>query len=75
MVTDVVAQRCSIKKVFLEISKNSQENTFATEYFFKIKLQAQACNFIEKETLAQVIFAKFLRTPIFTVNLWWLLMW
>ena len=25
---ETVAQRCSVKKVFLEISQNSQENTF-----------------------------------------------
>ena len=43
-------QRCSIKKVFLEISQDSQENTCARVSFL-IKLQA--CNFIKKETLAQ----------------------
>ena len=26
-ILEAVAQRCSVKKVFLEISKNSQENT------------------------------------------------
>ena len=30
---------CSVKKVFLEISQNSQENTYATVSFL-IKLQA-----------------------------------
>ena len=34
-----VAQRCSVKKVFLEISQNSQENTCARVSFL-IKLQA-----------------------------------
>ena len=38
--TEALAQRCSVKKVFLEVSQNLQENTCA--------------NFIEKETLAQV---------------------
>ena len=38
--TDV--RRCSVKKVFLEISQNPQENACAT------------CNFIKKEALAQV---------------------
>ena len=28
-----VAQRCYIKKVFLEISQNSQENTCASHFF------------------------------------------
>ena len=42
---EVVAQRCSIKKVFLEISQNSTV--------------ASACNFIKKEALAQVFFSEF----------------
>ena len=37
---EVFAQRCSVKKVFLEVSQNLQESTCA--------------NFIERETLAQV---------------------
>ena len=37
--TEAVAQRCSVKKVFLEISQNSQENT-CTRVSFLIKLQA-----------------------------------
>ena len=36
---EAVAQRCSVKKVFLEISQNSQENTCASASFL-IKLQA-----------------------------------
>ena len=36
---EVVAQRCSVKKVLLEISQNSQENTCA-KVSFLIKLQA-----------------------------------
>ena len=59
-----VAQTCSVKKVFLEISQNSQENTCA--------------NFIKKEALAQVLSCefskKFLRTPFFTEHLRWLLL-
>ena len=37
--TEVVVQRCSVKKVFLEISQNAQENTCA-KVSFLIKLQA-----------------------------------
>ena len=37
--SEAVAQRCSVKKVFLEILQNSQENTSARESFL-IKLQA-----------------------------------
>ena len=36
---EAVARRCSVKKVLLEISENSQENTCAT-VLFSIKLQA-----------------------------------
>ena len=43
--------------------KNLQENTCA-----------KACNFIKKETLVQVNFAKFLRTPFFIERLRWLLL-
>ena len=35
---EAVAQRCSLKKVFLKISQNSQENT-CTRVYFLIKLQ------------------------------------
>ena len=44
LLLEAVAQSCSVKKVFLEISQNSQEKVsfFAT------------CNFIKKETLVQV---------------------
>ena len=39
LVTEALAQRCSVKKVFLEILRNSQENTGARVSFL-IKLQA-----------------------------------
>ena len=51
--TEAVSRRCSIKKVFLEISQNSQENTCARVSFL-IKLQASVCNIIKKETLTGV---------------------
>ena len=44
---------CSIKDVSLAISQNLLENT-CIKVSFLIKLQASACNFIEKETLTQV---------------------
>ena len=56
--TEAVAQRCSVKKMFLEISQNSQENTCARVSFL-INLQASDCNFIKKETLAQVFSCEF----------------
>ena len=48
----------SVKKVFLNISLNSQENTCA-RVLFLIRLQAWACNFIKKETLARVFSCEF----------------
>ena len=55
-VIEAVNQSCSVKKVFLEISQNSQENTCARVYFL-IKLQATG------NRCFPVNFAKFLRTP------------
>ena len=72
MFIEAVAQRCSVKKVFLEVSQNSQENTCASvssliklqgaRVSFLIKLQAKACNFIKKETLTQVFSCEFCET-------------
>ena len=65
-----------VKKVFFEVSQNSQENICVGASFL-IKYQALACSFIEKETLAQVFpcnFEKFLRTPFPTEHLQWLLL-
>ena len=47
-----------MKKFFLKISQNSQENNCA-KVSFLIKLQAQSCNFIKKETLTQVFSCEF----------------
>ena len=40
------------------MSQNSQEKTCARVSFL-IKLLAEACNFIKKDTLAQVLFCEF----------------
>ena len=50
---EAVAKRCSVKKVFLKISQNSQENTCARVSFL-IKLQE-----VKKETLTQVFSGEF----------------
>ena len=47
-----------MKKVFLEILENSQEDTCARVSFL-LKLQAGACKFIKKETLAQLSSCEF----------------
>ena len=52
------------KKGVLRNFANSQENTCARE----------ACNFIEKETRAQVFSCEFCGTSFFTDHLWWLLL-
>ena len=48
MVSETVVQRCSVKKVVLEISQNSQENTCASVSFL-----------IKTRTLAQVFSCEF----------------
>ena len=44
--------------MFLKIPQNSQQNTCVRDSFLKT-LQASACNFIKKETLAQVFSCEF----------------
>ena len=62
--SEAVARRCSVKKVFLEISQNSQENN-CVRVSFLIKLQS-----LLKKRLWHccfpVNFAKFLRIPFLT---------
>ena len=75
-VSEAVAQMCSVKKMFLEISPNSQENTCARASFL-IKFQASASIFIKKEALAQVFsreFCKTFKSNFFIEHLWWLLL-
>ena len=68
-----VSRRCSVKKVFLKISQNSQKNTCARVSFL-IKLQAIGGVLRTSATLLKkrfwhrcfpVNFAKFSRTPFF----------
>ena len=51
-------QRCSVNKVFLEISQNSQENTFARDSSFN-KVAGLYRSFIQKETLARAFSCEF----------------
>ena len=65
-----------MKKVFSEISPNSQENTCA-RISCLIKLQAAPATLLKKRLWHRcfpVNFAKFLRTPFSTEHLWWLLL-
>ena len=59
-VSEAVAQRCSVKTVFLEISQNSHESTCARVSFLN-KAVTPACSFIKKEALAQLFCCKFVR--------------
>ena len=63
---EAVVQRCSVKKMFLEIPQNSQENTCARVSFL-IKLQAEAqvfsCEFCE---ISKITF--FDRTPLMSAS-------
>ena len=56
-IKEAVAKSCSVKKVFLEISQNSQESTCA-----------RVCNFIKKENLAQVFSCAFCEIPQHTFS-------
>ena len=55
--TEAVAQKCSVKKVFLEISQNSQENLCQSPFFNKVTGLRPAT--LLKETLAQVFSCEF----------------
>ena len=69
--SEAVAQRCSVEKIFLKISKNLQENTRARVSFL-IKLHAykvaglRLCEFCEisKNTI-------FYRTPLVAASTYW----
>ena len=71
-----VVQRCSVKKVFLKVSQNSQENN-CVRVSFLIELQAGPATLLKKRHWHRcfpVNFAKFLRTPLFIKQLWSLLL-
>ena len=53
---EAVARRCSVKKVFLEISQSSQKNTCVRASF---SINLQACDFIKKETPTQFHYCEF----------------
>ena len=52
--TEAVVQTLSVKKVFLEISQNSQENACAG-----VSQRPEACNLIKVDTLAHVFSCEF----------------
>ena len=75
LLSEAVARRCSMKKVFLEISQKLTGKNLYQSLFNKVP--GTTCNFVKKETLTQVSsceYAKFLRTPLFIEHLGWLLL-
>ena len=73
--SEAVLQRSSVEKVFLKISKNSQENTCASVFLNKVAGVRPVT--LLKKTLAQVFpvkFAKFLTIAFFKEHLRWLLL-
>ena len=61
-----------MKKGVLEISQNSQEKTCTRVIFLNKVAGLQACNFIKKETLAQVLsceFCEIFKNTFFTEHL------
>ena len=67
---------CSVRKgVLRNLAKLTEK--YLCQSFFLIKLQAEACNFNKKETLAQVFSCKFCeisKNTFFTEHLRWLLL-
>ena len=57
--SEAVVRRCSVKKVFLEISQNSKENTCARVSFLIKFASHRSATLLKKETLTQVFSCKF----------------
>ena len=74
--SEAVARRCYVKKVFREISQNSQEST-CVRVSVLISRRSEAATLLKKRTwhtCFPVNFGKFLRTPFIMEHLWWLLL-
>ena len=75
--SEAVSKRCSVKKVFLEIFQNSQENTcVGVSFYIKLHGLNPATLFKNRPWYRcfPVNFAKFLRTTFFTKHFRWLLL-
>ena len=53
-----VVRRCSVKRVFCEISQNSQENTCARDSFNNVA-DLRPATLLKKESVAQVFYCEF----------------
>ena len=75
--SEAVAQRCSVKKMFLEILQNSKENSCDRVFFLNKVAGLGPATLLKKRLWHRCFpmnFAKFLRTPCFTEHLRWLLL-
>ena len=73
---EAVVRTCSVKKVFLKISQNSQEKTCARVSFFNKVTGLKLATSLKKRLWHKcfpVNFAKFL-TTYFIEHLWWMLL-
>ena len=74
---EAVVQKCSVKKVFLEISEHTQENTCARVSFFNKVAGLKPATLLKKRLWHRCFpmnAVKFLRTPFHIEHLWWLLL-
>ena len=76
---EAVAHRCSVKKVFLNISQNWQENTCTSLFFNQVACitDSQPATLLKTRLWRRcfrVNFAKFLKTPFVTEHLPWLIL-
>ena len=70
-------QKCSVKKVFLEISKKITGKHLCQSLSFKKIAGLRSATLLRKRPWHRcfpVNFVKFLRTPFFIEHLWWLLL-
>ena len=59
LVSEAGTRWCSVRKLFLEISQNSQENTCVGVSFLMKSYRPEACKFVKKETPTQVLSFEF----------------
>ena len=74
--TKAFVQRCSVKKVFMKILQNSQENTCARIFFLNKVTDLRPATLLKERLWRSsfpVSFAKFIRTSFCKEHLWWLL--
>ena len=69
-------RRCSVEKdVLRNFAKFTGKHLFQSLFFNKVaSLRPEPCNFLQKETVAQVFpvnFVKFLRSSFIKEHLWW----